>query len=55
VFCAALAAQALVIALFFTSEIGYLWFNLIGCGACVGFSLLLQAVLPGAPARPASA
>jgi Na+/proline symporter len=47
VFLAAVAAQALVITLFFTSSIGYLWFNLIGCGACVGLSLLLQAALPG--------
>ena len=54
VFAAALCAQALVIALFFTSSIGYLWFNVIGCSACVVLSLLLQAVLPGA-GRPASA
>lgn len=55
VFFAAVAAQALVIALFFTSSIGYLWFNLIGCGACVGFSLLLQPLLPGSGRRPAAA
>jgi hypothetical protein len=52
VFCAAILAQACVIGLFFYGkahpehEIGYLWFNLIGCAACVLFSLLLQAVLP---------
>lgn len=45
VFFAALAAQALVIAMFLSLNIGYLWYNLIGCAACVGFSMLLQAVL----------
>src|SRR5204862_5549036 len=54
VFWAAIAAQVFVIALFFYGkfypqhEIGYLWFNLIGCSACVAFSLLLQAMLPAA-------
>ncbi len=45
VFFAAIAAQALVIAMYFSLNIGYLWYNLIGCGACVAFSLALQAVL----------
>ena len=45
VFVAAIAAQALVIAMYFSLNIGYLWYNLIGCGACVAFSLALQAVL----------
>jgi Na+/proline symporter len=44
VFCAALLAQALVLGLFFTISIGYLWYNLIGCAACVILSLLFQAV-----------
>jgi Na+/proline symporter len=44
VFCAALLAQALVLGLFFTVSIGYLWYNLIGCAACVILSLLFQAV-----------
>jgi solute:Na+ symporter, SSS family len=53
VFWAAIAAQSFVIGLFFFGkfypqhEIGYLWFNLIGCTACVVFSLLLQAVIGG--------
>jgi SSS family solute:Na+ symporter len=52
VFWAALAAQAVVLAIYFTGkaspahEIGYLWLNPIGCAACVIFSLLLQAILP---------
>ncbi|HEV8440541.1 MAG TPA: sodium:solute symporter [Methylomirabilota bacterium] len=45
VFFAAVAAQALVIVMFLSLNIGYLWYNLIGCAACIGFSLLLQAVL----------
>jgi Na+/proline symporter len=44
VFWAALAAQALVFALCFTS-ISYLWYNLIGCAACILFSLLLQGLI----------
>ena len=45
VFWAAIAAQALVFVLFFSLKISYLWYNLIGCGACVGFSLILQITL----------
>ncbi len=50
VFFAALAAQALVIVMFCSLNIGYLWYNLIGCAACIAFSMLLQGVLgPRAP------
>jgi Na+/proline symporter len=45
VFVAALAAQALVIVMYFTLDIGYLWYNLIGCAGCVVLSLALQALL----------
>jgi solute:Na+ symporter, SSS family len=41
-FWAALAAQGLVFFLYFLLPISYLWYNLIGCAACVLFSLLLQ-------------
>ncbi len=44
VFWSALAAQALVFALCFT-RISYLWYNVIGCVACVALSVALQAVL----------
>ncbi len=49
VFWAALAAQSLVIFLYFCLpylwvEISYLWYNLIGCAACVLFSIVLQAL-----------
>lgn len=43
VFIAALLSQAMVLILFNTTEIGYLWYNLIGCIAVVVFSTLLQA------------
>jgi solute:Na+ symporter, SSS family len=46
VFFAAIAAQALVIVMYFSLNIGYLWYNLIGCAACVVLSLALQAILP---------
>jgi solute:Na+ symporter, SSS family len=46
VFFAATAAQALVIVMYFSLNIGYLWYNLIGCAACIGFSVILQTVLP---------
>jgi SSS family solute:Na+ symporter len=50
VFFAALTAQALVVLMFLSLNIGYLWYNLIGCAACIAFSLLLQVVLePRAP------
>ena len=46
VFFAAIAAQTLVIVMYFSLNIGYLWYNLIGCAACVVLSLALQAILP---------
>ena len=46
VFVAALAAQTLVIVMYFSLNIGYLWYNLIGCAACIVLSLALQALLP---------
>lgn len=47
VFWAALAAQALVCILYFKLTISYLWFPLIGCAACVLFSLILQVTIGG--------
>jgi Na+/proline symporter len=41
VFWAALAAQALVFMLCLT-DISYLWYNVIGCAACILFSLVIQ-------------
>jgi SSS family solute:Na+ symporter len=52
VFWSAVAAQTLIFALYFLRhrfpalDISYLWYNLIGCAACVAFSLMLQVFLP---------
>jgi Na+/proline symporter len=43
VFSAAIVAQTLVIILYFVLPISYLWYNLIGCAACVLLGLLFQA------------
>jgi len=43
VFWAAVVAQAVVLTLFFTTDIGYLWFNIIGCGVVVAGSLAGKA------------
>lgn len=45
VFFAGLSAQTLVLVLFSTLHISYLWYNLIGCMAVVIFSLGLQRTL----------
>ena len=53
VFWAGLAAQVLVFVLYAALPISYLWYNLIGCAACVLLSLLIQFALgrpkPGSP------
>jgi Na+/proline symporter len=54
IFWAALAAQTLVFILYLSLNISYLWYNFIGCAACVLFSLIIQAVL-GASNPPAKA
>jgi len=46
VFFAAVTAQVLVIVMYFSLNIGYLWYNLIGCAACIAFSVALQMFLP---------
>jgi SSS family solute:Na+ symporter len=45
VFWAALAAQALVFAMYAALPISYLWYNVIGCGACMALSIAIQAVI----------
>ncbi|MBS1956917.1 MAG: sodium:solute symporter [Cyanobacteria bacterium SZAS-4] len=45
IFWGALVAQILVFILYFTLSISYLWYPLIGCAACVLFSLLLQTIM----------
>ena len=44
VLIAALIAQAAVIALFFGSELGFLWYNVVGCGLVVGLSAGFEVV-----------
>ena len=39
---AALVAQAIVIALFFASDVGFLWYNVVGCGVVVVLAVLLE-------------
>ena len=45
VFVAAILTESTVIALFFTTDIGYLWFNPIGCALVIGLASLFQATL----------
>jgi solute:Na+ symporter, SSS family len=51
VFWAALAAQAVILTLYFVGQayparnIGYLWYNPIGCVVCVAVSIMIQALL----------
>ncbi|MCV9386459.1 sodium:solute symporter [Reichenbachiella ulvae] len=46
VFTAALLSQYLVLQLFVSTDIGYLWFNAIGCAGVVLMSLLFQLLFP---------
>jgi Na+/proline symporter len=45
VFCGAILAQTMVIALFLTTNIGYLWYNLIGCTAVLLFAWILETTI----------
>ncbi len=51
VFWAAISAQLLVFVLYGSLSISYLWYNVIGCAACVAFSLAIQAALGPDAAR----
>jgi SSS family solute:Na+ symporter len=42
VFWAAIIAQLIVLLLFWRTDIGYLWFNIIGCGLVMVFAALLS-------------
>jgi Na+/proline symporter len=42
----AAVAQATVIALFLSSDVGFLWYNVIGCGIVVLLSTVLDQLLP---------
>jgi Na+/proline symporter len=47
-----LVAQTLIVVLFFVSDLGFLWFNVIACVTVVVISSLLQLVLPRATPEP---
>lgn len=51
VFLAALVSEAAVLALFFASDVGFLWYNVVGCGGV----LLLAPLLSRGGAAPARA
>jgi Na+/proline symporter len=51
----ALVAQALIVFLFFASQVAFLWYNVIGCAAVVVVSLGMQALAPARPIAPAGA
>lgn len=54
-FWAAVAAQVLVIVMFATLSISYLWYNVIGPAACMLFSAIIQSLLPNKnPRSPAA-
>ncbi|HEX8427182.1 sodium:solute symporter [Hymenobacter sp.] len=42
VFWAAILAEIIVLLLFWLTDIGYLWFNIIGCGLVMGLAALLS-------------
>jgi Na+/proline symporter len=55
IFWGAIAAQLLVFVLFATLGISYLWYNLIGCAACLLFALALQPLAGRGAPRPEAA
>jgi SSS family transporter len=54
VLIAALVAQASVITLFFTTDVGFLWFNVIGSALVVLLSLVLQLFVRAEPTSSAA-
>jgi len=55
VFCAALAAEAGVLACFVFTPVSFLWYNVVGCGLVILLSLLFtfRSSRAGAPGIPA--
>jgi len=49
VFWGAIVGQILVFVLYALTDISYLWFNVIGCVACMIFAIILQAVIGKGP------
>lgn len=51
-FYAGLISQGMVLLLYATTNIGYLWFNVIGCAGVMGVSALWQSASSTGPAGP---
>ncbi|HEY6475932.1 MAG TPA: sodium:solute symporter, partial [Polyangia bacterium] len=54
VFIAALASEVLVIGVWSGTKIGFLWFNVIGCGAVLLLSFALNATSFGRTSTPST-
>jgi len=48
VFIAAVISQSTVVMLWLLSDIGFLWYNVIGCGLVVALGLVIQTIMPRA-------
>ena len=46
-FAAAVVAETVIIILFQFADIAWLWWNVIGCGLCVGLAFMIQPFVPG--------
>lgn len=46
VFISAIIAEAAVVTMFFNLDIGFLWYNLIGCGLVMILSVIFSVVMP---------
>jgi len=55
VFAAALAAEVLVLGLYATTDIGFLWFNAIGCGVVFALAAIFSVFARGPGASAAAA
>lgn len=54
VFIAAVISQVLVIVLFYSLNISYLWYNLIGCVVCMLLSAIVQEIMNSQSGGPAA-
>ena len=54
VFVAALIAQSTVLGLYFGSELGFLWYNVIGCGLVMSLAWVFEQLRPSAPRTAAA-
>lgn len=46
IFISAIIAQTFVVSLFMTTDIAYLWYNVIGCGSVIIMASLIQSITP---------